>query len=83
MSFRGVAQSVRRIDSNTEEITFTVTLRWNGVAPSQRTVAVRRNTTIAMCPIPSFRVGQRYAVYAQRGAGGVLTVGACNPSHEE
>lgn len=83
VSFRGVAQSVRQIDRETEEVTFSVTLRWRGVAVSQRAVSVRRNSRIVMCPIPSFRVGQRYAVYAQRGAGGVLTVGACNPSHAE
>jgi len=83
VAFRGVARGIRPIDARTEEVTFEVLARWNGVAPTQRTIRVRRPLGNSMCPIPEFRLRRRYAVYAERNASGELTVSGCNPSHAE
>jgi hypothetical protein len=81
VAFRGVASSARRV-GNDVEVTFTVHARWNGVASSTSEVRVLRQRGLTLCPIPSFRVGVRYNVYAQRVSGGQLRVGGCNPSNE-
>lgn len=81
VAFRGVARSARRVGGDIE-VTFTVQTRWNGVSASTTEVRVLRARGLAMCPIPSFRIGARYNVYAARVAGGQLRVGGCNPSRE-
>jgi hypothetical protein len=82
VAFLGVAQELRRLDDSTEEVTFSVLQRWNGVPPSQRTVRVLRPLRPSMCPIPSFRARRRYAVYVEARSDGALVVSGCNPSRE-
>ncbi len=81
VAFRGIARSARRV-GNDIEVTFAVHARWNGVAATTREVRVLRQRGLTICPIPSFRLGVRYNVYAQRVSGGQLRVGGCNPSSE-
>lgn len=80
VAFRGVVRSARRV-GNDVEITFAVHVRWNGVSNSTREVRVLRRQGRSMCPIPSFREGVRYNVYAERDHG-ALRVSGCNPSEE-
>ncbi len=80
VAFRGTVRSARRVGGDVE-ITFAVHVRWNGVSAATREVRVLRRRGRSMCPIPSFREGVRYNVYAERDHG-ALRVSGCNPSEE-
>jgi hypothetical protein len=60
-------------------VTLEVLERWKGVAADVRTLTVHRAVREGMCPIPRFRVGATYALYAERERDH-LRVGSCNPT---